>query len=148
MSNPDVEDFIQQNRALAAEVETYRGYWESDKHWGPRREFILRNIKDFQAEQLDHLLSLSMVWANKVFLGCRYVDKVWLLYAFVICSKTYLYQNKRLPHNEHAKRVFSRTTNDICLILALNDFPPSIHVFIGLKQTVYTHPLNPFLSFF
>lgn len=77
MSNPDVEDFIQQNRALAAEVETYRGYWESDKHWGPRREFILRNIKDFPAEQLDHLLSLSMVWANKVFLGCRYVDKVY-----------------------------------------------------------------------
>lgn len=91
MSNLDVDDFIQQNRALAAEVETYRGYWESDKHWEPRREFILRNIKDFPPEQLDQLLSLSMVWANKVFLGCRYVDKAWLLYAFVICSKTYRY---------------------------------------------------------
>uniref|UniRef100_H3DF92 CDKN2A interacting protein N-terminal like n=2 Tax=Tetraodon nigroviridis TaxID=99883 RepID=H3DF92_TETNG len=80
MANLDVDDFIQQNRALAAEVETYRGYWESDKHWEARREFILRNIKDFPPEQLDQLLSLSMVWANKVFLGCRYstelLDKV------------------------------------------------------------------------
>ncbi|XP_003971062.1 CDKN2AIP N-terminal-like protein [Takifugu rubripes] len=76
MSNLDVDDFIQQNRALAAEVETYRGYWESDKHWEPRREFILRNIKDFPPEQLDHLLSLSMVWANKVFLGCRYSSEL------------------------------------------------------------------------
>lgn len=73
MSHLDVDDFIQQNRALAEEVETYRGYWESEKHWEARREFILRNIKDFPSEQLDQLLSLSMVWANKVFLGCRYV---------------------------------------------------------------------------
>ncbi|XP_017275458.1 CDKN2AIP N-terminal-like protein [Kryptolebias marmoratus] len=72
MSSVDVDDFIQQNRALAEQVETYRGYWESDKHWEPRREFILRNINDFGSEQLDHLLSLSMVWANNVFMGCRY----------------------------------------------------------------------------
>ncbi|XP_044078679.1 CDKN2AIP N-terminal-like protein [Siniperca chuatsi] len=72
MSTMDVEDFIQQNRVLADQVETYRGYWESEKHWQARREFILRNINDFQLEQLDHLLSLSMVWANNVFLGCRY----------------------------------------------------------------------------
>ncbi|XP_035522139.1 CDKN2AIP N-terminal-like protein [Morone saxatilis] len=80
MANMDVEDFIQQNRALAEQVETYRGYWESEKHWEPRREFILRNINDFQLQQLDQLLSLSMVWANNVFLGCRYstelLDKV------------------------------------------------------------------------
>ncbi len=76
MSNMDVEDFIQQNRALADQVETYRGYWESEKHWEARREFILRNINDFQLQQLDHLLSLSMVWANNVFLGCRYVNNV------------------------------------------------------------------------
>lgn len=75
MSNVDVDDFIQQNRALADRVETFRGYWESDKHWQPRREFILRNINDFQPPQMDHLLSLSMVWANNVFLGCRYVNK-------------------------------------------------------------------------
>ncbi|XP_070773994.1 CDKN2AIP N-terminal-like protein [Enoplosus armatus] len=72
MSTTDVDDFIQQNRALADQVETYRGYWESEKHWEARREFILRNINDFQLQQLDHLLSLSMVWANNVFLGCRY----------------------------------------------------------------------------
>lgn len=82
MSNVDVDDFIQQNRALAAEVETYRGYWESDKHWEARREFILRNIKDFPSEQLDHLLSLSMVWANKVFLGCRYVHIKWFFFFY------------------------------------------------------------------
>ncbi|KAM9348309.1 CDKN2AIP N-terminal-like protein [Symphorus nematophorus] len=72
MSSLDVVDFIQQNRALADQVETYRGYWESEKHWAARREFILRNINDFQLQQLDQLLSLSMVWANNVFLGCRY----------------------------------------------------------------------------
>ncbi|XP_038163161.1 CDKN2AIP N-terminal-like protein [Cyprinodon tularosa] len=80
MSAPDVEDFIQQNRVLAKQVETYRGYWESEKHWEARREFILRNMDDFKEEQLDHLLSLSMVWANNVFMGCRYstelLDKV------------------------------------------------------------------------
>ncbi|XP_072231313.1 CDKN2AIP N-terminal-like protein [Leuresthes tenuis] len=72
MSKLDVEDFIQQNRAVASQVETFRGYWESNKHWEPRREFILRNLNDFEDEQLDNLLSLSMVWANNVFLGCRY----------------------------------------------------------------------------
>lgn len=76
MSTMDVDDFIQQNRALADQVETYRGYWESEKHWEARREFILRNINDFELQQLDHLLSLSMVWANNVFLGCRYVNNV------------------------------------------------------------------------
>ncbi|XP_018546854.1 CDKN2AIP N-terminal-like protein [Lates calcarifer] len=72
MSALDVEDFIQQNRAVADQVETFRGYWESEKHWQARREFILRNISEYDQEQLDHLLSLSMVWANNVFLGCRY----------------------------------------------------------------------------
>ncbi|XP_028322793.1 CDKN2AIP N-terminal-like protein [Gouania willdenowi] len=72
MSAQDVEDFLLQNRAAADRVETYRGYWESDKHWEPRREFILRNISDFEGEHLDQLLSLSMVWANNVFMGCRY----------------------------------------------------------------------------
>ncbi|XP_029375723.1 CDKN2AIP N-terminal-like protein [Echeneis naucrates] len=72
MSELDVNDFIQQNRALAPQVETFRGYWESDKHWLARRDFILRNIGDYDPQQLDPLLSLSMVWANNVFLGCRY----------------------------------------------------------------------------
>ncbi|KAM3601700.1 uncharacterized protein V6R79_017058 [Siganus canaliculatus] len=72
MAALDVDEFLQQNRAVAEQVETFRGYWESEKHWEARREFILRNISDFSLEQLDHLLSLSMVWANNVFLGCRY----------------------------------------------------------------------------
>ncbi|XP_071316862.1 CDKN2AIP N-terminal-like protein [Trachinotus anak] len=72
MSALDVEDFIQQNRARADQVEKFRGYWESDKHWEARREFLLRNMSDYDLQQLDQLLSLSMVWANNVFLGCRY----------------------------------------------------------------------------
>lgn len=75
MSSLDVDEFLQQNRAVSQQVETYRGYWESDKHWLARREFILRNINDFQPPQLDQLLSLSMVWSNNVFLGCRCVNK-------------------------------------------------------------------------
>ncbi|XP_004076108.3 CDKN2AIP N-terminal-like protein [Oryzias latipes] len=76
MSSADVEDFIQQNRDEAERVETFRGYWESWKHWEPRREFILRNMSDFESGQVDHLLSLSMVWANNVFLGCRYSSEL------------------------------------------------------------------------
>ncbi|XP_075888027.1 CDKN2AIP N-terminal-like protein [Nelusetta ayraudi] len=72
MSSLDVDEFLQQNRAVAEQTETYRGYWESEKHWQARREFILRNFNDFEPPQLDQLLSLSMVWANNVFLGCRY----------------------------------------------------------------------------
>lgn len=76
MSNTDLQDFIQQNRAVADQVETFRGYWESEKHWQARKEFLLRNINDFpEPSSLNHLLSLSMVWANNVFLGCRYVNK-------------------------------------------------------------------------
>lgn len=76
MSALDVDDFIQQNRAVADQVDTFRGYWESDKHWEARREFILRNINGYELQQLDQLLSLSMVWANNVFLGCRWVNRV------------------------------------------------------------------------
>ncbi|XP_077361389.1 CDKN2AIP N-terminal-like protein [Festucalex cinctus] len=77
MSLADVNDFIRQNRAVADQVETFRGHWESDKHWVHRREFILRNMSEFEGElQMDQLLSLSMVWANNVFLGCRYSQEV------------------------------------------------------------------------
>ncbi|KAM4620075.1 CDKN2AIP N-terminal-like protein [Polymixia lowei] len=72
MANLDIQEFIQQNRALADQVETYRGISESQKHWDARREFILRNINDYEEPHMDHLLALSMVWANHVFLGCRY----------------------------------------------------------------------------
>ncbi|XP_068600120.1 CDKN2AIP N-terminal-like protein [Brachionichthys hirsutus] len=80
MSSFDVEDFIQQNRVVADRVETFRTYAESEKQWRGRREFILRNISDFRKKQTNYLLSLSMVWANNVFMGCRYsaelLDKV------------------------------------------------------------------------
>ncbi|KAM9728516.1 CDKN2AIP N-terminal-like protein [Menidia menidia] len=72
MSGADVEEFLQQNRDTATQVETFRGYWESNKQWEARREFILRNLSDYEDVQMDNLLSLSMVWANNVFLGCRY----------------------------------------------------------------------------
>ncbi|XP_041948802.1 CDKN2AIP N-terminal-like protein [Alosa sapidissima] len=72
MASGDVEDFIEQNRQLADSVEAFRSISESDKHWKSRREFILRNINDYEDPHLDHLLALSMVWANNVFLGCRY----------------------------------------------------------------------------
>ncbi|XP_061596511.1 CDKN2AIP N-terminal-like protein [Cololabis saira] len=72
MSAADVEDFILQNRDVAERVETFRGYWESGKHWDARREFLLRNMNDFEESNVDQLLSLSMVWSNNVFMGCRY----------------------------------------------------------------------------
>lgn len=84
MSSLDVDEFLQQNRAVAEQTETYRGYWESEKHWQARREFILRNIGDFEPPQLDQLLSLSMVWANNVFLGCRCVNKTERSFALLV----------------------------------------------------------------
>ncbi|CAM5132636.1 unnamed protein product [Eretmochelys imbricata] len=71
-----------------AEVpERFRSYSENERHWQARREFILRNLPpDWAGEapwptnRIDHLLSLSMVWANHLFLGCSYskdlLDKV------------------------------------------------------------------------
>ncbi len=71
MSAMDVEDFIGQNRELSDLVDTFRSISESEKHWTSRREFIFRNINDYEDPHLDQLLALSMVWANHVFLGCR-----------------------------------------------------------------------------
>ncbi|KFQ21918.1 CDKN2A-interacting protein, partial [Mesitornis unicolor] len=48
-------------------------------HWRHRREFLLRNVGEPPAAgspQLQRLVSLSMVWANHVFLGCRYPPQV------------------------------------------------------------------------
>ncbi|XP_077182942.1 CDKN2AIP N-terminal-like protein [Paroedura picta] len=65
--------------------ERFRSYSETERHWQARRAFILRNIPpEARAElsplRVDQLLSLSMVWANHLFLGCRYnkdlLDKV------------------------------------------------------------------------
>ncbi|XP_008102974.1 CDKN2AIP N-terminal-like protein [Anolis carolinensis] len=70
--------------AGAAEFpEQFRAYSESEKHWQARRAFLLRNMPDAGGGgplHTDQLLSLSMVWANRLFLGCSYskdlLDKV------------------------------------------------------------------------
>lgn len=78
-----VSEYLNQNPQLAQCIDTYRGYHESDKQWFARREFILRNMEAFptvepgvSSSSMDHLLSLSMVWANHVFLGCSYPQAV------------------------------------------------------------------------
>lgn len=66
-------------------AEQFRSYSESEKQWKARMEFILRHLPDYRdppdgGGRLDQLLSLSMVWANHLFLGCSYnkdlLDKV------------------------------------------------------------------------
>lgn len=78
-----VSEFLSQNPHLANWVESLKAHCETNKQWHARREFILRNIETFPTIQpgtpspsLDGLLSLSMVWANHVFLGCRYPQPV------------------------------------------------------------------------
>ncbi|XP_059210003.1 CDKN2A-interacting protein isoform X2 [Centropristis striata] len=78
-----VAEYLGQNPHLAQWVETFRTYCESNKQWSARREFILRNMEAFPtvepgvpSSSLDRLLSLSMVWANHVFLGCSYPQAV------------------------------------------------------------------------
>ncbi|NP_001279270.1 CDKN2AIP N-terminal-like protein [Callorhinchus milii] len=68
----DVEDYLKQNRETADFVEGLRGLWESDKQWTARREFLLRNLSEEHKQNTDYLVALSMVWANHVFMGCRY----------------------------------------------------------------------------
>ncbi|XP_048160706.1 CDKN2A-interacting protein isoform X2 [Corvus hawaiiensis] len=63
----------------AAWAETLRGACEPEHQWRYRREFLLRNVGELPAAgsaQLQRLVSLSMVWANHVFLGCRYPPQV------------------------------------------------------------------------
>ncbi|XP_078509421.1 CDKN2AIP N-terminal-like protein [Lissotriton helveticus] len=72
-----VEEFVQGNRKMAEYVQTFQSYCESDKQWKARMEFLLRNMEAYpDPDQIDHLLALSMVWANHVFMGCRYSDEL------------------------------------------------------------------------
>lgn len=78
-------------------MEALRSDGETDKHWRHRREFLLRNAGDLaptgdadsantdeaadaesgtRNRQLQQLISFSMAWANHIFLGCRYPQKV------------------------------------------------------------------------
>ncbi|XP_034376678.1 CDKN2A-interacting protein isoform X1 [Arvicanthis niloticus] len=86
----EVSEYLSQNPRVAAWVETLRCEGETDKHWRHRREFLLRNAGDLvpateetadaesgtRGRQLQQLVSYSMAWANHVFLGCRYPQKV------------------------------------------------------------------------
>ncbi|XP_063316076.1 CDKN2A-interacting protein isoform X2 [Pelobates fuscus] len=82
----EVSEFLGQSPDTASWVESLRGECESDKLWGYRREFILRNLSDYCGDRLpplennnqdlDRLLSYSMVWVNHVFTGCRYPSPV------------------------------------------------------------------------
>ncbi|XP_025874055.2 CDKN2A-interacting protein isoform X1 [Vulpes vulpes] len=89
----EVSEYLSQNPRAAAWVEALRCDGETDKHWRHRREFLLRNAgglaptgPDAEAaadaesgsrhRQLQQLVSFSMAWANHVFLGCRYPQKV------------------------------------------------------------------------
>lgn len=76
MAATDIQEFLEQNRSVADRVENHRGVSETNKQWDARREFILRNINEFEEEHVDQLLALSMVWANNVFMGCRCVNNV------------------------------------------------------------------------
>ncbi|XP_034050057.1 CDKN2A-interacting protein isoform X2 [Thalassophryne amazonica] len=78
-----VSEYLSQNQQLAQWVETLRNYSESNKHWFARREFILRNMEAYPeiepgvpSSSLDRLMCLSWVWANHVFLGCKYSQAV------------------------------------------------------------------------
>ncbi|KAM4836740.1 CDKN2A-interacting protein isoform 1-T1 [Thomomys bottae] len=92
----EVSEYLSQNPRAAAWVEALRCEGETDKHWRHRREFLLRNAGDLvpgggadsgpdeaadaeggtRNRQLQQLVSFSMAWANHVFLGCRYPQKV------------------------------------------------------------------------
>lgn len=93
----EVSEYLSQNPRVASWVEALRSDGETDKHWRHRREFLLRNAGDLaptgdadsantdeaadaesgtRNRQLQQLISFSMAWANHVFLGCRYPQKV------------------------------------------------------------------------
>ncbi|XP_060102462.1 CDKN2A-interacting protein [Heteronotia binoei] len=67
-------------------VEAQRGHCEPEQHWKYRRDFLIRNAEALSLSpdgedagdkaEMRHLVSLSMVWANHVFLGCRYPKQV------------------------------------------------------------------------
>ncbi|XP_072519336.1 NF-kappa-B-repressing factor isoform X2 [Salminus brasiliensis] len=56
----------------AFRVDEFRQNFESDKQWLARKLFINKHIEKYEESNIDQLLSLSMVWVNHVFMGCRY----------------------------------------------------------------------------
>ncbi|CAJ0932344.1 unnamed protein product [Ranitomeya imitator] len=73
----DHTDLFTVQKMAAEFVRGFQSYSESDKQWRARKEFLLQNLERFQGEnEMDKLLALSMVWANHVFMGCRYSDEL------------------------------------------------------------------------
>ncbi|XP_048370060.1 NF-kappa-B-repressing factor [Sphaerodactylus townsendi] len=58
--------------AVQPDLDQWRQYQESDRHWGLRKQFILRNLPDYPGAGIEKLLSFSQVWTNHIFMGCRY----------------------------------------------------------------------------
>lgn len=54
---------------LSVVVEKFRLINEPKNHWEARKKFLLNNWDDYPEMQL---VSLSMVWANMQFDGCKY----------------------------------------------------------------------------
>ncbi|XP_067899820.1 CDKN2AIP N-terminal-like protein [Heterodontus francisci] len=77
MEDCSLEEFLKRNREEAdCGLERLRGLSESDKHWTARRDFLARNLSDYSRDRMDYLVALSMVWANHVFMGCRYSEQL------------------------------------------------------------------------
>ncbi|XP_051486680.1 NF-kappa-B-repressing factor [Apus apus] len=55
-----------------AVLEQWRQYNETERQWGLRRRFILRHLRGYPGAAIDQLLSLSVLWTNHIFMGCRY----------------------------------------------------------------------------
>ncbi|XP_072320963.1 CDKN2A-interacting protein [Eucyclogobius newberryi] len=87
MSQQTVNEFLAQNPQVSEWAESLRGTCETLKQWNARKTFILQNMEVLglvpepglipePGLKLDQLLALSMVWANHVFMGCRYPESV------------------------------------------------------------------------
>lgn len=66
-----LEQPAQAAAAAEPDLEQWRQYQESDRHWALRKQFVLRNLPAFPGEGVEKLLSFSQVWTNHVFMGCR-----------------------------------------------------------------------------
>nr|XP_006632960.2 PREDICTED: NF-kappa-B-repressing factor isoform X1 [Lepisosteus oculatus] len=72
-SKAAVRKASRKRKASPLNLEEYRQGNESDKHWVVRRQFVSKHVEEYRARNsVDQLLALSMVWANHVFMGCRY----------------------------------------------------------------------------